>query len=583
MRRSLRYFMWGFQPHFRMSMQMEAEQLLAAVGWNARPQALLIGFAATKEAQWPICIEPEHRYFQPEHLKDVTGRAEELYRSNPRSEMFYSDARSHDLVHRGLRDHARAMAVAEALGREAQEPLSYFAGASTSVGEYEVHPVLGVPTNALARVPQLRTVERDELPVCRSLVHSAIDVVLALAHQALYQPDAGDSLRVLGASTDELARRAATNFVASSVRLTGSTGGGALFGSLSAVATTRYEGESGFGSIVAAADDDDNLGIDVRLRSPVRLSDTRAVRKMLEISDRSRVALLSDGTNIFGLGHVRSSYTPDSERIFDFHVVGDGNWLMQHARTVLLTVEFGNPRLPKSRIDREQFVDTATRVFAAHLVDAERLWQLALVASEQAHGTMLVVSEAAATEAERLAAQAIVVDKADLSPELLYRATSIDGAVLFAPDGTCYALGVILDGTATDEGDRSRGSRFNSAVRYLSSATAPAMIVLVSEDGMIDVLPRLHPRISRTMLDEAIERYRRLTCAGEVDMELRAEAFQRIEHLAFYLSAEQCELINRLESEFQERQLAEGGFGIVHQPFNPNPALDDSYFLDAQT
>jgi hypothetical protein len=96
---------------------------------------------------------------------------------------------------------------------------------------------------------------------------------------------------------------------------------------------------------------------------------------------------------------------------------------------------------------------------------------------------------------------------------------------------------------------------------------------------MIDVLPRLHPRISRTMLEQAIERYRRLTTADEVDLELRADAFERLEELAFYLSAEQCDLINKLELEFQEGQLASGGLKIVRSPLRPDPALDKSYFV----
>jgi hypothetical protein len=59
------------------------------------------------------------------------------------------------------------------------------------------------------------------------------------------------------------------------------------------------------------------------------------------------------------------------------------------------------------------------------------------------------VARAKALEAARLSAQATLIEPALLSPELLRQATGIDGAVLFDPDGTCHALGVILDGTAT--------------------------------------------------------------------------------------------------------------------------------------
>jgi len=50
-----------------------------------------------------------------------------------------------------------------------------------------------------------------------------------------------------------------------------------------------------------------------------------------------------------------------------------------------------------------------------------------------------------------------------------------------------------VDGTV-DEGDRSRDARYNSAVKYLASAEdTPTVILLVSEDGMINLLPDRPP------------------------------------------------------------------------------------------
>jgi DNA integrity scanning protein DisA with diadenylate cyclase activity len=77
-----------------------------------------------------------------------------------------------------------------------------------------------------------------------------------------------------------------------------------------------------------------------------------------------------------------------------------------------------------------------------------------------------------------------------LSEEVLQQLTRIDGAVLVGPEATCYAIGVILDGLATDRGDRARGARFNSAVRYVDCRDEPVVIVVKSEDGMIEVITR---------------------------------------------------------------------------------------------
>ncbi len=440
MRETLTYFMWGFQQHFRAGVQMETERVLEEIGLPVKPRALLVGFAASDSAAWPICVEPEYRFFQPAHLDGAVERAREIYENDPNYRTMHSDRRMHVLYHQSLVDRCRADAVVEALNRNAPEPVTYFAGHSTRVGDYEVHPIVGIPTDALEAVPQLVTAERDRFPVTRSLLHGCIGIVLGLATKALVQPDAGDAIYVLGASADEVARRAATNLVTSAVRMTGSIYGNDLYAALTAVSTTRYEGASGYGSVIVAAAEDPDLTLDVELRSPVRVGETRALRKLLEISDRDKLGLLTDGHVIFGLGHVADSYNPADERIFEFHVVGQGQWLMRHGADVLFEAEFGQPKLRRERMDKARFVDTVERVFAPSQADSENLWELAQVAAEQAHGTMLVISAAAADEAARLSAQAILIEPKSLSPELLRQATGIDDAVLFAPDCTCYAL-----------------------------------------------------------------------------------------------------------------------------------------------
>jgi DNA integrity scanning protein DisA with diadenylate cyclase activity len=71
--------------------------------------------------------------------------------------------------------------------------------------------------------------------------------------------------------------------------------------------------------------------------------------------------------------------------------------------------------------------------------------------------------------------------------------TAIDGAVLIDPTTTCYAIGVILDGLASNKGTPSRGARYNSAIRYVETCKYPCLAIIVSEDGSIDLVPDLMP------------------------------------------------------------------------------------------
>ena len=81
---------------------------------------------------------------------------------------------------------------------------------------------------------------------------------------------------------------------------------------------------------------------------------------------------------------------------------------------------------------------------------------------------------------------------------------------MVGPDGRCHAFGVILDGVSNESGDRSRGARFNSAVRYQNMATVGSIIIVISDDGTIDLLPRLMPRVEKKRSRSGGERLLRM-------------------------------------------------------------------------
>ena len=71
--------------------------------------------------------------------------------------------------------------------------------------------------------------------------------------------------------------------------------------------------------------------------------------------------------------------------------------------------------------------------------------------------------------------------------ELLISMASVDGAILIDRNGYLRGYGFILDGQANPEIERlSRGSRFNSALRF-SQRMPNDSIIVVSEDGPLTV------------------------------------------------------------------------------------------------
>jgi DNA integrity scanning protein DisA with diadenylate cyclase activity len=118
------------------------------------------------------------------------------------------------------------------------------------------------------------------------------------------------------------------------------------------------------------------------------------------------------------------------------------------------------------------------------------MWQVVLEASRQPKGTLLVVSTEALAEADRLKLQCTLIEPVVLTPIITQLVTAIDGAVMLDPQGYCYSIGVILDGKASGRGNSTRGARYNSAIRYVESSPYPALVVVVSEDGMVDVMTK---------------------------------------------------------------------------------------------
>jgi hypothetical protein len=49
---------------------------------------------------------------------------------------------------------------------------------------------------------------------------------------------------------------------------------------------------------------------------------------------------------------------------------------------------------------------------------------------------------------------------------------------------------VILDGKASGRGTSTRGARYNSAIRYVETSPYPCLAIVVSEDGMVNIITK---------------------------------------------------------------------------------------------
>lgn len=576
-------FMWGFQHSFRIDLEFAFKQSLKSIDITVAPMALLIGFEEVSGGH-PICVEPESIGIDPGTFAECQLQGDRAYEGHQYRNMRMTHAGLENQYHNDLRDKCHSAAVAEALNSHPlHDSRQWFVGRSARVGRYRVYPTVGVLRSRWESLPTLTVRDQDHRSeMCLSLQEAVVRELLSSASFALSISPEPQALRHY--DKVEAIRRATNAFLGHLVFFKGDFMGGDLDSAMNLVAAQPYEGRTGVGTILMASESDYSL--ELEFENPVSLSQTRALRKALEMTD-SRLNLVTNGNVAFGLGSLVDDYETASESAFFLRVLGRGSWELEHDSQPLLTVTDGHASVPRERLARSRFQDAVERLFGNNS-KVDRLWELALAASHQAHGTMLVVHNKAQTEAIRLAPPAMRVEPAPLTESTLLAVSAIDGAIIVDPSGDCHAIGAILDGRATPGmGDASRGARYNSAHRYLAEADGNCLIIIVSEDGMLNLIPDLPRRIKRSDVEIVLSEVEALSLSSSVDFEIFHKKEEHLRSLAFYLTPKQCSRANssreRVE-QFRESSFeSEDGLGgitrVGYTPLEPDPRLNDSFFL----
>lgn len=279
-----------------------------------------------------------------------------------------------------------------------------------------------------------------------------------------------------------------------------------------------------------------------------------------------------------GFGRVHSDYDWTGGAVFVVTLKERGVWELSQGDAPLLTVRDGVGRLPRRSLDTTLFRETVSRLVSGANLD--QLTHVAEAAEHNDHGAMLIISNDAPAEAERLAPQAWSTVPRVLSSAMLEQLTSMDGSILVDGQGRCHAIGVILDGLAQGVGDPSRGSRFNNAVRYLGNNPPRAVIVTYSADGSINILPELIPLVKRSAVQKAVDDFVAAVADENVGYEVLFDLWEAAEKLGFYLSADQCEALNDARRTFEsEKDYQRLRVQFHRNDLAPDIRMNESYWL----
>ena len=584
---TLKYFMWPWQVFFRISCQTTAESLFNSLDKNLQPNVFIIGFNVNPNSNSEkMCIEPENLEHLLGEFNNINSIANEIRNSDEDRNMLYSGPGMQEEM--DIRFQARTFREAlEKLLNDSKfnENNIHFAASAVRYKDYDIFVVLALNKMWYNSHQHLqKKVVDGRMRIYRSFLETSVQEYISEKERNLYLPNPGKNLSGDSRSSDELLRQGANLFMYSvSCKGENFYGLHGLFSNCNELSQYRYENSENYGHLIIAKKNHPDIEMTLEVENPFRINEFRKTRKMLELSNED-VAVICDSYLILGLGKIKPSYEPSTESIFNVYFKGIHCWDVFHAGVNVLQMRYGIPQFSNETIQKEKFFLDAKRLFFGISNDQlENLFKLALASAKQKKGAMLIITDNAEEEAKRFDKRCISIKPVILDEKLLLNLTSIDGGVLIDTKGLAYAKGVILDGIAGHKGDSGRGSRYNSAITYCEHRenSQSTMIIVVSSDGMIDVVPALIPQIKHSEILTYIQVLEDLSSNERFDRGGFYDTMELLINRGFYLTKEECEKINNLKAQLQVLdEQSNNSLRRIFDDLAPSNEMNDAYYLN---
>lgn len=579
-------FMWPFQGHFRVGVTVRAEALFQELDQALDPEVLLIGrYEESRKDRHPLCIEPEDGDFRLQDLAGLEGQVQAALTDDPEASVFDSHPGVAEQRTERVRRKAFATGVCRSL-EEARTDRKFFASLPETVDGYLVTTVLHFDRTKFEKHAGLVHDTHSAIyPVATSLVDAVKTVFLSECVRALRSPSPGRGDITRSPVSDALRSAGRLLMDNPGYRLGPVDIAPALYDRFCEIAALTYEGDETTGRVLVTSSSLERVDVVAEFAKPVSMDVPRMGRKVLEMAS-SELDVIATPGGFVGLGRIQAGAERSGEDLFEVDFLGRNAWLLRHGQQSLMRVRDGVPALPSSPLSKKQFEASAKRLFTDCELRLDLLWTAVESARSQKHGALIVVSSGAESEARRLANQSTMIRPAPVTRDLMVSVTAIDGAVLIDPGGSVFAIGVILDGMASEDGDRERGSRFNSALRYVRTSRSHSghcvAAIVVSEDGMIDMLPPLMPQIARAEIESRVNELRASVAEGKFNRDGYQRSRAWLEQHAFYLDTEQCDEVNGLVDRGDEivRSGIKSDFFLIREPLRQHPDFDPTLITD---
>lgn len=578
--RVINLFMWGYQESYRITIRLLAREVLKELGAPEEAEVLLVG--ARSPNSWnpnPVCVEPEDGKWRLSLFDGLLDSVESTYRNHDLQNMFYGDEPSMRDKPEWMRRDSVRTSVGKALKAfDVENDATSFCGETRRIGDYYVTPVVQIPNATFLQFPPLHSkpIKNGQFGEgYRSLIHAAMAAVLHEATEELHNPDPGRFAHCSMRSAEEVVRIAAKDFMHTpGLSVEHQYIHTDLFDALNLVSSLMYEGAKGVGHLILVAPENDAVDFMIKFAEPVTFREPRWVRKVLQMATTG-VGIIADSRRIYGLGQLKDSHDAGAQDAFTVDFLDHYHWELRCGNQGLLRCHYAVPKLPQEPFDKAAFLANYVRLFPqSSQENGLHLWNLLLAQIRQEHGSMIVVAGDAASEARRLSKQGTSIVPTLLSESLLRSVSGIDGTILLDPSGFCHAIGIILDGEATDQCTPSRGSRYNSGVRYVQASNHRRFAIVVSDDRTVDIIPGLRRLLSRTRIEQHVAGLEAATLNNYHDSR------NWLDEHRFYVNAEQCARINRAIDRLDALPKEVGLICLGTERFEVHPEMNESYLTD---
>lgn len=594
MQKTIQLFMWGFQEHFRLRLQLFTKDTLTQIGIECEPEVFLVGIKKKgSQASHSVCIEPEFQKWGLDIFEGIISKIDEDYENDPNHQLIYgNDPIAMQEKPENIMRACITSAISESLKKyDVQNNMQSFCGAAYPVGDYYVVPVIQTTRELLNELPFVELELYDirdgnKYNYQSSLVKSCITEILEQATIELSKPYPGRGILDTFSKSDHVIPLSAKYFLNTLYQAVHSdliqkgqyqyTNGQRLFDDLNKISSLSYETEPIEGRIIIFnPEDDDSVNFYLYFKEQASIQDYRWVRKLLQMTTND-ISLISDGIKIYGLGCLNTNYFDSINNTFSVEFLGHYDWCLYHQNKAVMRSTYEKPSIPLAIIEKELFIENFARIFPNSTKENQQyIWDLVNSALCDLSGCMLVIVNNAENEAKRLAKQSTPIKPVQLTKELLSRVRQIDGSILLDYTGMCYAIGVILDGDINSKCSPSRGSRYNSAMRYVYGDTKRhpgRLTIIISDDKSVEVEPLLHPRISEKELEKNIIQ---LECA---DSDNYFEPLNWLKKHRFYINESRCNRINKALTRIDQLPIEDFSIRFIEANFISNPEMDDEYF-----